>query len=252
MRYFQLLICVPFIIGLLSACGGGKKVVTNEIALPRTVDTLVQTLTSQHINYDWIVAKGKAKFANENESIGTKIYLRMKKDSIIWLVIKKYSVEQSRILIRPDSFFILYRLDQVFERGTFDQLNLGLSINYSFEQMQALLAGNYPIPDLGTAESYIFSGKNRLDGYNDDLKLSYIFHPSTLAIETVHAEDSESRKVMILLGDINEDSGIPFMRHFFITDAHGSVSKALVDFSEFEIDKPKTTKFSIPAHYEEL
>ena len=59
---------------------------------------------------------------------------------------KKLTVEGARVLITPDSTWVLYRLDDFYESGPTKEFLDFYKVYRPFEQLQDMLIGNFPIP----------------------------------------------------------------------------------------------------------
>lgn len=108
---------------------------------------LQQALTLHNHDFEWFSAKGSLRYKSVDESGKATINVRMKKDSIIWLNIKKFSVEISRVKMTPDSVFIVYRWERLYEKGRLDQFTRAYNTNLDFAELQDLFFGNVTTAD---------------------------------------------------------------------------------------------------------
>ena len=66
----------------------------------------------------------------------------MRKDSLIWMNIKKASVEVARILVTPDSVYIINRLDREYYIKGLDFVEEKFNLPAHFVTLQTALLGN--------------------------------------------------------------------------------------------------------------
>lgn len=96
----------------------------------------------QDIDFKYFSAKAKVDFNGQN---GT-LHFRMKKDSLIWVSIGGFGIEVTRMLIRPDSIFVIDRLkkENQFTAYGINELNDKFDLDLSFKNIQAIILGNLP------------------------------------------------------------------------------------------------------------
>ncbi len=230
-----------------------KTIIPSVPASLQSADSLSNALKNHNIDYDWFVAVGKGKYKNEEDGISTKTYLRLKKDSIIWMVAKKLAVEATRTLITPDSFFILYRLEQKYDKGSLQDLLDAQGIDYSFSEIQDFIVGNIPIPN--SPSSGIEGNYNYLAGKYNELWMKIFFNPEDMRVDHGFVENPLKQTLRARFDDFREcNSGnkIPYFREYKINLSESSHLQATFEFSEISINVPKKTRFSIPDYYEAL
>lgn len=68
--------------------------------------------------------------------------IRILKDSIIWVSVRKMGIEGMRLLIRPDSVFYINRLDKSYIASDFSAIEKLFDINLNYYILESLLTGN--------------------------------------------------------------------------------------------------------------
>ena len=237
------------------ACGGSKKIVYQGDAPDRTQEELIGALEERNIDFDWFASKASAKIESPQENVSGTVYLRVKKDSIIWLVFKKYSAEASRMLITPDSFYIIYRLDRKYEKGSIEDLENTFNVDFSFADAQQMAVGNSLIPDTTGIETKKESQQYKLVGNSLDILLSYWINGFDLSLEKLEYQDRVGRSVQINYGKYKILEGIgriPYFREYNIPVDDNQRANFKLDFKEIAFEKPPRTVFRIPHQYEEI
>ncbi len=247
--------CLAFIIIVLaSSCGGNKKLVDLGPIPTRTDSVLVQSLEDRNVEFDWYASRAGAKVKSPQENVSGTVYLRMKKDSMIWMVFRKFKAEASRILIRPDSFFIIYRLEQKYEQGSIAELEQAFNIDFDFSLAQQLLVGNSIVPDPGTITTSLEENIYRVSGTLDFMNLVYYINGYDLSLEQLSYTDNQERTASAEYGDYRDLEGIgkiPYLRNYTLP-VDGGQAQFKLDFKEISFQKPKRTTFDIPTYYEEI
>ena len=262
-----------FFILLISSmgCKAGKKAGKTTLK-PKSSNYLLKRIVKNDYEPEWVVAKGKLSFKDEYQSFRGSFNLRIRKDSVIWLNIKKLSIEGARIQINQDSVFAIDRMNKQYVAYPLDQLEQRMGIPLSmderpkgyetnFRAIQSLLLG-YP-PILGDKnniqagvieDNYVLSSDVALGGQavmidyeirsqNFLLHLFRLLQPDTQQILEIEQSDYH----------IHGDSwNFPYFRHFRIkTPDYGNIS-IKTELSKVEIDVPTSIRFSIPSHYERV
>lgn len=211
-----------------------------------------KVLQDHNVDFDWWSAKGKVHVESPEESGGGKAYLRIQKDSVIWMAAKKIGIEGMRMLVQPDSFWVKFPIIKEYQRGRVDQFLNAYNLGVDYIDLQHLLAGNIMLPDtLETNFSQI--GKDITMEYRDPyFYYKYKFAPHQKHLEQVLIEDARGRRILIQYDKFKEakDSDI-IVPHKRSLDIEGSAN-IMFDFSEIEINVPKKTRFSISNRYTEV
>lgn len=240
---------------LLTSCGGKKPMVYQGEMPERDSITLLNSLKERNVSYDWFASKASARIESPQENTKGTIYLRVKKDSMIWAVFKKYSVEASRLLITRDSFFIIYRLDKKYERGSIQDLERAFNVDFSFKNAQQLVVGNTFLPDSGSINIAKEKPNYRIEGKSLDVILGYWINGYDLSLKKMHYTDDLDRQVKVTYGDyqIVEGKGrIPYLREYDLPLEKDQRAYLKLEFKEIKFEKPKRTIFRIPDQYEEI
>jgi hypothetical protein len=219
------------------------------------LDSLLLALKSHNLEFDWFDAKAKVRFENPEESGTANCRIRIKKDSVIWMNFKKLGVEASRILIRPDSFFIIYRLDRKYDLGAMEDIRRIYDIPINFDWIQQMVFGNIPLPSneglvkIMDNQSY-YQLKTELEDYTANYILS-----GDLSLFQLNLKDQFERELKIDFSDYNMLEGglnFSYLRQYKIPFQNGANSIAKFDFSNVELNVPKSIKFKIPEDYQKL
>ena len=91
--------------------------------------------------------KAQAEFAQENTNSQFKLELRMKSDSAIWLDFADpiIGLHVIRVLIRPDSAFMVNKLDKTYYKGDLSALIQKAGIPLDYRLLEQILLANFPI-----------------------------------------------------------------------------------------------------------
>ncbi len=213
------------------------------------VEVLNQMAEKQK-EYHWFAAKAKIKFEGAEMRIGGRSNIRMIKDSLLWMNFKKVSIEGSRALIRQDSFWILYRLDDVYEAGSFDELVDYYNINLSYGQLQDMMVDNLYIPSQEEVRKFETKKMHFIDYYLNGDYYQYAID-GHYNVREMLMRDSLNRSLLITFGDFDE-GGFARSKSIKVALPDESISYVSLNFSDVEFDVPKKIKFEVPSHYNKL
>lgn len=189
------------------------------------------------------------------QSISAKCYIRIRKDSVIWSVVKRVGVEGGRILVTPELYASINRIDGTYQRGSTEEVLGKMGLDFDFYDAQQALFGNIILPDtnqlsiLKDNEHYIATAPT------GDLLMKYWVNAFDLKIDRILLSDSYARQIDVSYGNYQDVDGIAtlaFDRRYTIVDPNTGTTSIDLQFKKVSIDIPKSTKFTIPPHYEEV
>ena len=241
LHFVFLAICITLLIGCRS-----QRVEAN---LPeRSISEVVEGLKDSRIEFDFFSSKAKIKLNGEDARFGGRSNIRMIRDEIIWMNFKKIGVEGARTLIRPDSTWILYRQEDLFESGETKDLLANLDIYRSFGEIQDLMIGNMPIPEEGEILDFKIDGHYKLSFQKGKDHYQYLINED-YSIFRALIRDGFDRVTLATYTEYDEISKISTKKEFEITTPGQGKSIFTIKLSNVEFDIPKEIKFEIPDHY---
>lgn len=101
----------------------------------------------QETNFDYLTAKAKFSFKNDKQNIdNATINFRVKKDSLIWFSVTAVGFEVARGIISPQEIVVMDKFNKEYYAFTYPELSRRFQFELSYPLLQALLAGNLPLP----------------------------------------------------------------------------------------------------------
>jgi len=135
-----------FVCSLLIVSCKSKKLAQDIRLEENTPESALQILQNHNLDYEWFSAKAKLKYADPYDSESGTAYIRIKKDSTIWMTLKKFSVEGFRLSMNPDSLVILNRLEKTYSITYWEELSRKYETNLNYAKVQNWLVGNVALP----------------------------------------------------------------------------------------------------------
>ncbi len=215
-----------------------------------SLNELLGELESNTRDFGFFSAKAKLKYSGPELNVTGRSNIRMIRDSLTWMNFKKVSIEGSRALMTQDSFWILYRFDDIYEAGSFDELMDYYKIGLNFDDFQDLIVGNYYVPQPDQVQSLKSEALHILDFRRDNNRYQYGID-GDFKIKKMLVSDPYGRTVIVTMDNFDE-TGIARSKDCQIFMEDGQTASVSIDLNDIEFDVPKTIKFDIPQHYTRL
>ena len=246
-KYHSWFIAILLATLLSGGCASSKGI---KKVSPKSISQLLKGMGQRTVDFTWFSAKARVKFNGEEARLGGRSNIRMIKDSVIWMNFKKLSLEGSRMLITQDSFWILYRFDNIYESGTLRELLDAYHIDLSFSELQNYIVGNFLIPPEQDIDRFESNTYHELQFNDKDKKYEYLLRDD-FGIHSILLQDTIGRLVEGVFDGYDENL-YAREKKFFVKDENGQEATISFKFSSIEFDIPKKISFEIPKHYKRI
>jgi hypothetical protein len=124
-----------------------KKIDSTATTKPIITEAEEPKVSAVDVDFMYLKAKSKFSFKSKDQDIDdARVDIRMQKDKVIWFTVSKVGIEAARVLVRPDSIFIMDKIHSEYYTYDFVTLSRQFNFNLSFGLIQSILIGNMPIP----------------------------------------------------------------------------------------------------------
>lgn len=110
-------------------------------SLQLNYDTVSSKIISNQIAYKTLSLRSRMNWYDGNTEQEFLATIRMKKDSVIWLSLGLFGIEGARVLITPDSFFLINKLSNEYLAHDFSYIENWLMFPVNFKILQQILVG---------------------------------------------------------------------------------------------------------------
>ena len=213
-----------------------KKALTKTNLHEFTASHLIKEVENNAFDFDSFQAKISMKVETIDKNFSVKGQLRMQKDSIIWTSISMpLGMEILRMMVTPDSVFMLNRNDKTYLCENISVFNDFSPMITTIDFIQAVLVGN----DINLRESDNY--KVTIDNGQYNLLIS-----NELKKSIMHNDDDWK----VLLKDIWIDPHLFKITKYYIKEYADSKRKIELQYADFEKvnDKYIPTRISIDIH----
>ena len=245
--------------GLLLACGGSRRTVTAAGTDPlrkRSAAYLREQLAARNLAPEWL--SGRARVTVRSPREGTQKFnmnIRLRRDSVIWMNVKKVSVEAGRVLITPDSLYFINRLDNQYAITSLAYARERFGLPGNFADLQDLLLGN-PVFLVDKLSAKVAGDRYRLSGEDRRYETEYELDAAYRLRRFVNQEPALSRQLRAELDDYRPaQPGAPDFSHLRQFTGYSPDSDRVeleMEWSKLEWNVPKSLPFRIPPRYERL
>lgn len=238
-----------------TACSSSKKVVSVEDKETARINELFQKIGEKQLDADWVDAKARLKYEDESFRVGLSSTLRMKKDSLIWASMRKLGFEVARVLVRPDSVFILDRINNEYIAKDLSAIKDYIDIPADFSILQSLILGNLVMFSARAPELEVLEEKFQLTSDQTFLKSAYLIDEE-YNLEEMVVEDKRSDQLLEIVFEdyqpVSENKNFSYLRTLKLKNQTDISAKLDVKFSKVEFNIPKNTSFEVPKKYTKI
>lgn len=251
-NYFFLSIAAILAIGLLGSCSSVRsagKTASKDL----TAERLLQRIEKQRLAPEWFESKIKIDYADGDMSVSGTGVLRMRKDSLMWLSVKKFGFEIARAKITKDSVYVLNRLQNEYTAEGLDYLAQSYGLPASLSDLQDFVLGN-PIM-FGAKDMSVepLGPTYRLKGDSPEISTEHLFGADDFLPRKMQLSDKRNNQSMsALLEDYQpaeKDKNFSYLRKVELESDYSGNSQVTLQFSNVIFNIPNDTQFDIPSRY---
>ena len=216
-------------------------------------EDLLKQLAQNQVKADWLSAKLKLNYEDDYNSVSAKGSLKMRKDSLIWMTIKKLEYEAARILITTDSIYIIDRVHKQYAIKDLNYVQRTYNLPASLTSIQALILGNPIFFNPSSLELEKKELSYHLYGNDDRMESHYWINRAGLMLSSMVVDDyRNSRKLdyeLMDYGQTTDNQNFSYIRRLEMNTKETGQLSIGVKFSKVEINIPKSIRFEIPERY---
>ncbi|MEQ8703067.1 MAG: DUF4292 domain-containing protein [Phaeodactylibacter sp.] len=237
----------------LNSCSSVRKS-RGEADKGMTASGLLKRMEKQRLSPDWFESRLRIDYADEDMSVSASATLRMKKDSLLWLSVKKLGFEIARVQVTPDSVYVMDRFNKEYtiEGLAYLAESYGLPAG-SLSELQDFILGN-PI-FFGGSELGIepLGPTYRLKGGSNDMTAEYLVGTEDFLLKKVAFKDLRNNQEMSALlegyEDLEGQQKFSYIRNLMLESKYSGQANVTLQFSNIELNAPKPIRFDIPPRY---
>ena len=242
-----------FLFLFFASCKSKKIATTNQVTPKKSTRFLLKKMNQQEVDVDWFSAKAKLKYSDQYERIVATANIRMKKDSVLWMNIKKAGVEAFRIKITPDSIYMISRLEKEYMIEGLDFVEKRFGLPADFNSIQRIFLGNALFISDKKPDSKIKDNQYLLNSEKDNIRSEYWLESQTFNLAKMVFEDIRNDRAISMVlesyGELEDKQKFSYFRELNMSAEETGKVETTIKFSNVEINVPKSIKFDIPKRY---
>ncbi len=224
----------------------------------RSANYLLKQVDQHHIDVEWFDAKAKVAIEFNGQGISALSTIRIQKDKAIWMNAKKLGFEAGRMLITPDSIYVINRINREYYAKDFSyaQERMGLPADQAnFQTIQAILLGN-PVFFGNELETNVVDLQYHLSGVTGEIENDYWLDGFTYLLKEMAFVDGSQGRMMSMTLDkyepLDKYKNFSYFRTLELNSEEMGMANIKIDFSKIEINVPKSIPFDIPSKYKKV
>lgn len=243
---------------ILASCGTRKKVAKRAPGDVNQSESVVPNTNFELENVDFRTFSGKAraKIRMGKSSNDATLNIRIKKNEHIWIsATAMLGIEAARVLIRPDSVFVVNRLHGEYISESMEYMKKLVHPDIDYALLEDLLIGNINSSILRTDNLQVLQSEEETQvlGQKGDLVFHFGLSENNRPFFTRLSSQISKRTVEAYYGRFDKGGGKEFPLDFILefTGVQGDVK---VDMSYSKVDFPTEVEapFKIPTNYKRI
>ncbi|NND07273.1 MAG: DUF4292 domain-containing protein [Saprospiraceae bacterium] len=251
-HWFSIIVSILVVLTLLG-CSASKKLSTVDAIKEKSSDYVLNAVQKGALTPDYLNARAKIKFDDGSTRISFNANIRIKRDSMIWMNASILGYEAARLLFRPDSIFMINRLEKSYVKDRYESIDSLFDVPVSFTQLQDLLLGNALLDESAPKSVDLLDDKYNISQVMEPYSISHQIDARSLQIDHIQVSDVrsgqqldatlESYEPVVDLGNFS------YIRQYIINKDNVQLANIQINYSHVDRDRTKKTPFSIPPHY---
>ncbi len=266
MKYASLLF-VSFLL-ITSSCKTVKKTPTTAptaaVNAPLSMSMVLEKMKANQIDYEQMSGDAGVDYKGNPMNIAVSSGLRWRRDSVIWLNVKKMGFNVARVQVTHDSVFAVIYLKNSYIAKDLSYVEKNFGVPLDFALLQDILLGN---PVFLTDKTKLTVDKSPegdviLRGADVRWKATYKLDATNFLVKEMLFEEPLAKRSLkisyknyaILQVPNHAQKNFSYIRTIEMESAQtGKVTVVLdVDAESLEINVPKNIRFEIPKDYQRM
>jgi Domain of unknown function (DUF4292) len=210
-------------------------------------------LDNQNSNAQSLTAKADVRISGDGGSLSASANIVWLKDSAVWMTVRKFGLEAARVLITPDSVFVLNRLEKTYTASDLKGLQQQYSLPAGFEVIQQFILGRPWIPHDATLETGIRDSLHWLHAIHPDYEGQYFVEAGSWQLRRQYfAQKAGTREILFLFDALTRKTPVgyfPYERVIQASSPETGKAGVEIDLKEVEFNTRPAYKFEVPGHY---
>jgi hypothetical protein len=259
----QIILSALIISLLITACHTAKKTQRAVTAQPSVTESPVDStliikdsitnLINTPTDFTTFYGKAKADFNSERASGNATVYIRMQKDSVIWIsVTGPLNIEGARVLITPDSIKIINKLEGTVQLSSIQHLQKITRLPFSFTDFENVILGKPSVFNNAELSFDLKPDSIKVSAQQPSINYIFSFLRSNFVLGQSRFIANSNGSLVdanIFYNNYQTVNGINFSANRNIAVTGTEPMKLELNFKEYNFNQPQTFPFTISKNY---
>jgi hypothetical protein len=243
-------------LGLMLLIFSGCKTTRPGLDMPlkqRSPEFLYKKLVSQQMQPEWLSAKARIGYQDRSQRVSATATIHLRRDSLIWIALRKLGFEVARVQITPDSIYLLDRINNEYAIEDFQFLSREFRFPANFQVLQAILLGHPLFFGLEGYEAGIERQHYVLRRDDGELESDYRLNGNDFRMAHMAFRDKVERRQLGIAfeeyGELDGQQKFSYLRNIQLYSRDWGDVEMDISFSKVELNRPQSLRFSIPERY---
>jgi uncharacterized protein DUF4292 len=225
----------------------------------KTVDSVaiikdsLTNLINTPLDFTTFYGKAKADFSSDQASGNATVYIRMQKDSVIWIsVTGPLNIEGARVLITPDSIKIINKLEGTAQLSSIKHLRQITRLPLGFTDFQNIILGKPSVINNAELNFDLKPDSIKVSAEQSSINYLFSFLRSNFVLGQSRFIASSNNNLVdanIFYNNYQTINGINFSADRSIAVTGTAPMKLQLSFKEYNFNQPQTFPFTISKNY---
>lgn len=210
-------------------------------------------IDNQKNNTDWLQAKAKVYANIQGDVYNLQATIKIQKNKLIWLSLKKLGFEVARVYITPDSIIAINRIERTYQIENTETFASQFGFPLDMQIVQDLLMGNPLLPAKILRKQDHKNGPLTLYGEEKNIYTSLTFALPMMQLQQLHMRDAGHTKELNSnfshYQQLKDNKYFSYLRVYEFKELEDDLSTVELQFSDIQIDSPFEFNVEIPQRY---
>ena len=213
----------------------------------------ITSLLNMPVNFTTFYGKAKADFNSERASGNATVYIRMQKDSVIWIsVTGPLNIEGARVLITKDSLKIINKLESTVQLSSIQHLRQITRLPFSFSDFQNVILGKPSVFNNAELNFDLKPDSIKVSAQQSSINYIFSFLRSNFILGQSRFIANSNGNLIdanIFYNNYQTINGINFSADRDIAITGTAPMRLQLNFKEYNFNQPQTFPFTISKNY---
>lgn len=238
---------------LLPACKSSRPA-TGRIDEKLSARAVLDRMVRNQVRAEWLDARARIGFAGDGTEASATANIKLRRDSVIWISVKKFGFEVARAQVTKDSVYVVNRIDNEYTIAPLSYLAEKYRLPADYSMIEQLLLGNPILWVRDGWQSETEEGLYRLQAKRGAEENHLWVSPGNFKLQRMEFRDeADGRRLDVKLDKysrLDSQTEFSYLREIELNSRETGPATVEIEYSQIEINVPTSIRFEIPAHYQ--